>query len=66
MANYYVNKNVDNRGDHEVHREGCAWMPSERDYLGDHANCHTAVAAAKQRYTRTNGCIHCSPACHTS
>jgi hypothetical protein len=27
MAKYYVNKNKQSNGDHEVHKEGCNYMP---------------------------------------
>ena len=68
MASYYVNTNAQDNGDHEVHREGCRVMPAlaNRLYLGDFAGCHAAVGAAKQHYRQSNGCIHCSPDCHTS
>ena len=68
MAHYYVNRNAQPNGDHEVHKDGCAWMPAleNRLYLGDFTSCHDAVRAAKVFFPRSNGCIHCSPACHTS
>ncbi len=68
MANYYVNDNVQSNGDHEVHKEGCSYMPnvSNRTYLGDFVNCYSAVIAAKKTYPRSNGCYYCSNECHTS
>ena len=65
---YYVNRNAQSNGDHEVHREGCPWMPElpARAWLGYFADCHQAVAEARKRYLLTNGCAHCSPSCHTS
>ena len=65
MTRYYVNKNAQPNGDHEVHREGCAWMPSNRIDLGTFNSCHEAVRAAKKHYTQVNGCAHCSKECHT-
>ena len=68
MARYYVNKNQQSNGDHEVHREGCRYMPAvhNRDYLGGYATCPPAVREAKRRGYRTaNGCYYCSRACHT-
>lgn len=40
MARYYVNKNAQSNGDHEVHKQGCTWMPHEdnRIYLGNFSN----------------------------
>jgi len=65
---YYVNTQAQYNGDHEVHQAtGCptpAAAQHQKD-LGDHPNCQSAVRAAKQYYTQTNGCAHCSPTCHT-
>lgn len=66
MALYYVNNDAQSNGDHEVHKDGCAWMPSNKKYLGDHSSCYTAVAEAKKTYRTANGCKHCSTQCHTS
>ncbi len=66
--NYYVNENAQNNGDHEVHKSTCSRLPEpeNRYYLGDFSNCRDAVAAAKKRYSQSNGCYWCSPECHTS
>ena len=68
MARYYVNKNQQSNGDHEVHREGCSWMPAEhnRIYLGQFATCRGAVSEARKHYHQVNGCYFCSNECHTS
>jgi len=66
MATYYVNNHAQSNGDHEVHKSGCSFMPSDKTNLGEHATCHTAVIAAKQIYRQSDGCAFCSPACHTS
>lgn len=67
MARYYVNKNAQNNGDHEVHREGCSYMPSpaNRHYLGDFSNCRPAVAEARKYFNQVDGCYYCSNDCHT-
>lgn len=64
---YYVNKNEQANGDHEVHRTGCEWMPDDenRIYLGDFSNCYAAVSEAKKYYHQSNGCYYCSNECHT-
>ena len=64
---YYVNKNAQDNGDHEVHEEGCKWMPEKENrlYLGDFSNCHDAVKEAKKHYPQSNGCYYCSEPCHT-
>lgn len=68
MADYYVNRQAQNNGDHEVHRSGCRYMPSQenRIYLGDFISCHGAVQEAKKYYQQSNGCCFCSQECHTS
>lgn len=65
---YFVNKNAQDNGDHEVHVTGCNWLPNEsnREYLGLFNNCHDAVAEARRHYTQVNGCYYCSNDCHTS
>jgi hypothetical protein len=69
MARYYVNTNAQNNGDHEVHLwDGCP-TPADvghRFDLGEHRTCISAVAAAKRKFPRANGCANCSPGCHTS
>ncbi len=67
MKKYYVNKNAQNNGDHEVHHEDCRYLPEidNRTYLGEFSSCIGAVAAAKKIYTITNGCMTCSNLCHT-
>jgi hypothetical protein len=68
MAKYYVNKNAQSNGDHEVHKYDCYWLPKieNRIYLGDFYTCSGAVQAAKKYYSQVNGCMHCSESCHTS
>jgi hypothetical protein len=68
MASYYVNKNAQSNGDHEVHKEGCSFMPSEENkkYLGNFNNCKDAVTEAKKYDSQADGCYHCSRDCHTS
>lgn len=67
MSKYYVNKNAQSNGDHEVHKSGCSWMPTvdNRIYLGEFYSCESAVRKAKEYYSQVNGCYHCSEECHT-
>lgn len=68
MHQYYVNKNPQPNGDHEVHRvDNCPTPADEenREYLGLFESCHGAVAKAKEKYPTANGCANCSPDCHT-
>ncbi len=68
MSHYYVNKNAQSNGDHEVHKSGCSFMPDEsnRKYLGDFDSCAPAVREAKKTYPQSNGCYYCCNPCHTS
>jgi len=67
MAHYYVNKNAQANGDHEVHVSICTFCPKEENsiYLGEHISCETAVIEARTHYQQVNGCTFCSPRCHT-
>ena len=68
MKKYYVNKNAQSNGDHEVHAYGCSYMPEpeNRLYLGEFTSCHGAVLKAKRTYPQSNGCYYCCRPCHTS
>ncbi|MEA2463629.1 MAG: hypothetical protein QOJ98_1376 [Acidobacteriota bacterium] len=65
MTRYYVNNNKQTNGDHEVHREDCEKLPSNRKDLGEFENCKDAVLEAKKTYPQSNGCKICSNECHT-
>ena len=67
MARYYVNKNAQANGDHEVHQEGCSRLPvaHNRINLGEYYTCSDAVRAARNYYKQVNGCYYCSYDCHT-
>lgn len=67
MAKYYVNRNAQPTGEHEVHKQGCSYMPAPQNcaYLGDFTNCHDAVAEARKRYSNVDGCYYCCNDCHT-
>lgn len=68
MATYYVNRNAQDNGDHEVHSASCSFLPEaeNRLYLGEFSTCQDAVNAAAKYYTDVDGCYYCSYACHTS
>lgn len=67
MASYYVNKNAQDNGDHEVHTTGCSYFPKpeNRIYLGDFSSCGPAVKKAEKHYNQVNGCYYCANPCHT-
>ncbi|MCY4642009.1 MAG: hypothetical protein OXC41_04855 [Gammaproteobacteria bacterium] len=68
MANYWVNDNAQDNGDHEVHKEGCPYLPQiiSKTYLGNFFSCSNAVAEARKKYPTSDGCATCIPECHTS
>lgn len=68
MANYYVNKNAQSNGDHEVHKQECTFMPllENRIFLGDFVTCTSAVTQARIHYHKVNGCYFCAKSCHTT
>ena len=69
---YYVNKNPQENGDHEVHVAYCDQLRKMKDpvtdlvSLGFHDDCCTAVAAAKVLYPTADGGFFCCKPCHTS
>ena len=65
--NYFVNKNAQSNGDHEVHKDGCQHAPDvkNRQPLGQYSSCSPAVTEAKKHYDKANGCYYCSRECHT-
>lgn len=65
MEHYYVNNRKQSNGDHEVHREKCDKIPSDKKYLGYFSDCKSAVEEAKKTYSQSNGCYYCSEDCHT-
>ena len=68
MPRYYVYKQAQANGDHEVHESGCSFMPSidNRLDLGELTNCNWAVRKAKEYYPKSNGCYYCCRPCHTT
>lgn len=67
MPYYYVNRNEQSNGDHEVHTGGCTFLPriENRISLGFFAACRAAVTEARKYYRQVNGCYFCSRDCHT-
>jgi hypothetical protein len=70
MAYYYLNKNAQANGDHEVHTGSCSWLPDidNREYLGSYASSYSAIirARALHPYWHIDGCAHCCPESHKS
>jgi len=68
MVRYFVDEQAQANGDHEVHKQGCAWLATAEQTkdLGQHLSCHAAVLAARRWFPKANGCARCSAACHTT
>lgn len=71
MASFVLNSHTQANGDNEVHNRttGCICMPliEHQLDLGEHADCHGAIAHARQKWpdASINGCAFCCNACHT-
>jgi hypothetical protein len=66
MALFYVNKNPQIGGEHEIHTSSCAWLPKpeNRIILGEFIYCSDAIKEARKYYDDVDGCKFCCPACH--
>jgi len=66
MDHYYVNKNAQSNGDHEVHTANCFYLPTieNRLYLGMFSSCGDAVKEAKKTYSKADGCYYCCRECN--
>jgi hypothetical protein len=67
VQHYYVNKQAQSNGDHEVHVPRCSYLPDPENsvYLGAFTDCREAVNVALARYDKANGCYWCCNTCHT-
>jgi len=66
MYQYYVSKNKQEIGKHEVHREGCEKMPIEKVEVGQHHECAPAIKQAEKMGYSSTGCAECSLECRES
>ena len=66
MDYYYVNKNAQSTGEHEVHVSGCSHLPDSENrlYLGLFSNCQDAVKEANKIYLNVDGCYYCCRPCN--
>lgn len=67
MDFYYVNDKPQITGEHEVHKDGCTYLPDieNRTFLGMFSTCKEAVEKAREKYNNVDGCYFCSYACHS-
>jgi len=66
MAYYYVNKNAQENGEHEVHTSACSYLPDSSNLisLGSFSNCADAVRKAGEYYSNVDGCYYCCRSCN--
>ncbi|MGZ4954785.1 MAG: hypothetical protein ACXV8Q_06700 [Methylobacter sp.] len=68
MAEFYVEINTQENGEHVVHTSLCSSLPSREtmQYLGSISNTKSAVKkAAELLRKQATGCSHCTPAYQT-
>ncbi|MFM2292015.1 MAG: hypothetical protein RIS29_1828 [Bacteroidota bacterium] len=67
MDYYYLSKQARDNGDHEIHKQGCRYMPLERyvQALGQFTHSVEALKEAKELFPQANGCFYCCFHCHT-
>ena len=63
---YYINKNAQYSGEHEIHTSNCVFLPSveNRIFLGCFNKPSEALKAAKQYFNNVDGCFYCCPESH--
>lgn len=66
MDYYYVNKNAQPTGEHEVHKSTCGRLSNTDNLigLGYFFNCADALREARKYYNNVDGCFYCCLACH--
>jgi hypothetical protein len=67
MPKFYVNKNAEFDGFHEVHVSDCAQgaAPEYQLDLGWYLTCKEAVVEAREIFEKVDGCAYCCEGCHT-
>lgn len=64
---FYINKNAQPTGEHEIHKFGCSYLPSDenRVFLGYFDSFEDAnQAAIKAGFSNVDGCAFCCPEGH--
>lgn len=66
MEDYYVNKNTQKTGEHEIHIGSCYRLPNtmNRIYLGNLESSKEALKNAGKYYYDIDGCYYCCPEIH--
>lgn len=66
MKHYYIDLDIHHTPshNHEIHTEGCRWMPSisHHEYLGCFQNGNDAICCAQNKgWLDVDGCPSCCP-----
>jgi len=71
LINYYLNKNAQSNGDHEIHKESCYYYYMYKggynfELIGAFSNEYEAMRYARYKYPylRIDGCAYCCPNIH--
>ncbi|MBQ9014247.1 MAG: hypothetical protein IJ094_11985 [Bacilli bacterium] len=71
MARYFINKNAQSNGDHEIHKSSCIHYylfktGNNFEELGVFLSDAEAIVYAKNKYPYwiIDGCYHCCPSIH--
>ena len=62
MSQYCVNKNKDDKGNHEVHKMTCDHLPETRNQIQFYASSDSEamkIAKVKVSNEAVDGCYHC-------
>lgn len=63
---FYINRNEQLTGEHEIHRENCVYLPEieNRLYLGYFYDPKQALLEAEKLYSKVDGCYWCCNEIH--
>lgn len=70
MPYYICNKNIDDKGRHEIHTTSCNHLPLEKNRIdaGHHNDCKGAIQQMENANPggkfNFDGCAYCCPLCH--
>lgn len=66
-CHYYINKNAQSSGEHEIHKRDCAWLPENQNcqYLGYFDSFIEAKKEALKYFKNIDGCFYCCKTDHT-
>lgn len=60
MNYYYINREADMEGFHQVHKRGCVRIPAKLKFLGEFGTCEAALVEAEAFYSKVSCCSACT------